>query len=113
MCPLSVKAAVHLPQGTRFHINAAAAKYDEVSRFALEAFELRHGPVEENDRICEMVREERFGEDVPEWVTYWRRADANLADADKRRDLANLIRSALEAEREAIAELEKVLTLLR
>ena len=107
------KATVHLPDAARSHTNTAAAKYNQVSSLALEAFELRHGQVEENDRICEMAREERFGEDVPEWVAYWRRAKANLADPQKRRNLTNLITSALAADHKAIAKIENVPVLLR
>ena len=106
------KATMHLPGKTQPDMDAAAAKYDEVSQLALEAFELRHGPIEENDRIIEMSRVENSGDDTPEWVAYWKRADENLANAALRRDLANLIRRALEAECEAIAEIEKVLARL-
>ena len=105
-------AAEVLPAEARPSLTTAAERYDEVACLALEAFMLRHGPVEENDRVSEISRLDGC-EDNPDWDAYWQRADENLADADKRRDLANLIRNALESERKAIAEIEKVLAQLR
>jgi len=107
------RADAHLPEAARPHTNAAAAKYDEVSHLALEAFELRHGPVADHDQIQSMVREETFGDDVPEWAAFWKRADENLADAEKRKELARLIEGALDAERAAVAEIEKALESLK
>ncbi|KPK41865.1 MAG: hypothetical protein AMK72_14840, partial [Planctomycetes bacterium SM23_25] len=97
-----------LPAAAGPSANAAAERYDEVARLALEAFVLRHGPVEENDHICEMARLEAY-DDNPEWDAYWRRADENLADADTRKELARLIAGALDAERAAVAETERAL----
>ncbi len=103
------KAALQLPEAARSHTHAAAARYDEVARYALDAFELRHGPDREYDRICELERLEAYGDDVPEWTAYWKRADENLADAEKRKDLARLVGRTLEAERAAVAEIEAAL----
>ena len=105
-------AAEVLPAAARPSVKTAAERYDEVSRLALEAFVLRHGPVEENDRIGEMARLEAY-DDNPEWAAYWQRADENLADADTRKELAWLISQALEAERAAVAEIEKALAAIK
>lgn len=94
-------------------MNMAAARYAEVARLALKAFELLHDSIEENDQINELVRDERVGEGIPEWVNYWRRADANLADPGRRRDIANPIKRALEEESETLGEIEKVINQLQ
>ena len=106
------KATVHLPDAAHSHTNAGAAKYDHVSRLALEAFELRHGPAREHDRICELARTEGYSDRDPVWNAFWEQANENLADSGKRKDLARLIRQALDAERAAISEIEKVLVVL-
>jgi hypothetical protein len=102
-------AAVFLPAIAQAHASAAAREYDEVARLALEAFELRHGPVAEHDAMERLIRDENFGDNVPEWVAFWKRADNNLADAAKRDELAGLIARLVEKEKEAIAEIEKAL----
>ena len=103
------KAVAHLPAAAQTHADAAAAKYDEVSRLALEAFELRHGPVAEHDQIERMGRDESWRDDPPEWGAFWKRADENLADSAKLKELAGLIARQLDNEKAAVAEIEKAL----
>lgn len=101
------KAGEVLPT-VRPSLNAAATEYAEVSRLTLEAFVLRHGPVEETDRISEIARLGTY-ENNPEWDAYWQRAGANLADPAKRKELARLIAVALGHERAALAEIEQAI----
>jgi hypothetical protein len=101
-----------LPAAAKPSVMKAAEKYDMVAQRALEAFILRHGPVEQNDRICEFARLEQY-DDNPEWDAYWQRANENLADPARRKELAGLIARLLQNEKDAVAEMEQALLLLR
>lgn len=101
-----------LPAAAKPSVMKAAEKYDMVAQLALEAFILRHGPVEQNDRICEFARLEQYN-DNPEWDAYWQRAAENLADSSKRKELAGLIARLLRHEKEAVDEMEQVLMVSR
>jgi len=127
------KAGDLVPTAAQPRLNGAAKRYDRVARLTLQAFVLRHGSLEEHDRIRELHRqsvvfhgavtdraflsesrrEERLRKHFAEWQAYWRRADENLADAEKRKDLAQIIQQAVDNEHAAIAEIEKALTVLR
>ncbi len=101
------QARKHVTKDLRPALTAVAKKYEDVAGLALTAFEFRHGPAKEFDRVCELGRTEAHGDDVPEWADYWKRADENLADAEKRKKLIELIQQLVNAERAAVAELKK------
>ena len=102
-------AARHLPESARSHLAAAAQNFERSSAEALKAFEIRYGSAKELDRMEKFILAGTHGDDNPEWVAYWKRADEALATRKQREAMAAHLTEVLRHEKAAIAEIEKVL----
>ncbi len=98
-----------LPEAARPHLTVASKHFKDSATEAIKAFNIRYGSEKEHARIHELIREGKHGDDNPEWVTYWKRADEALASRNKRKAMADHLTRVLEFEKMAIAELEKAL----
>jgi len=95
-------------------LSSAAEHFRQSSREALAAFNVRYGNLEEHDRVKRMSAE-ASAQDAgnPVWNAYWARADAALADKQKRQEMVAHLDQVLKHESAAVAEIESVLPSLR